>query len=181
MGRGLRDRCASHKLTGLWWLSPCSPLPPPSPLHVASVLQTQLQLYAPGASLPAGVPIPRAGAGAGAQGPTTAPAAHSSVRGVVSSTWAQHGPRGFYRGLSPYLVFALPRGVFRFQTFEVVAGELRERGVDERWVSSPGGRACGGCPTAVATWLWGPMQRRRPFRRVCFCGAGASREGGSAP
>ena len=67
----------------------------------------------------------------------------------MTSTWQQWGAAGFYRGLSPYLVFALPRGVSRFLTFETSATALRAHAVPDGCVRRVCAQPCmRGCECA---------------------------------
>ncbi len=49
---------------------------------------------------------------------------YTSVANVLRSTVSSFGFLGLYRGMSPLLLFALPRGACRFITYDVVASRL---------------------------------------------------------
>ena len=86
--------------------------------RVLSRLQTQQQLYhSSGAQAHVGIAQSRA---------------YGTVREVASTTLGVYGPMGFYRGLSPYLLFSFPRGVSRFVTYEYCNNHLLQLGVQPR-------------------------------------------------
>lgn len=75
-------------------------------------LQTQLQLLeAPSAAAIGGRSKPVTSASA-------SPRAYSTWTELLRYTYSNHGLRGFYRGLPPGLLFAFPRGMVRFFTYE---------------------------------------------------------------
>jgi solute carrier family 25 citrate transporter 1 len=71
------------------------------------------------------------GAAAASAGVATA-RPYGTVADVVRSTLASRGVTGFYSGLSPFLLFAVPRGTTRFLTFDACNSRLRGAGVPAR-------------------------------------------------